>query len=105
MKKERSNGVIRIESELKYKFKEQNSAMRSCQQIQWYYASAGYMTTSYLSLDTKTIEVTVHFEGKPFPSTPASQLYSTKVITSHSYWNKNEGKQVRVRCVTYYFKY
>ena len=105
MKKEIRNGVIRITSDKFYSFTDQSSALRHCLKAQNYYATLGYLTTSYLNTETKTIEVTVHFEGKPLPSTPGSMLYTFKEISSHQYWSDVEGRQVRVRCVNYYFRY
>lgn len=105
MKKERSFGVNRVTSDKFYMFNDQSSALRHCLKAQNYYATLGYLTTSSLNTENKRIEVTVHFEGKPFPSAPASMLYTFKETTSHQYWSDYEGKQVRVRCVTYYFKY
>lgn len=88
-----------------YQFNDQSSALRHCLKTQNYYATLGYLTTSSINTEFKRIEVTVHFEGKPFPSTPASMLYTFKDLTSHQYWSDIEGRQVRVRCVTFYFKY
>lgn len=105
MKKERTFGVNRITSDKFYSFTDESSAVRHCLKAQSYYATLGYLTTSSLSPETKRLEVTVHFEGKPFPSTPASMLYTYKEVTSHEYWSEYEGRQVRVRCVSYYFKY
>lgn len=105
MKKEIRNGEIRIMSDKFYKFNDQSSAIRFCLKTLSYYGSLGYLTTSRIDTETYSIEVTVHFEGKSFPSTPASMLYTFKEVTSHQYWNEYEGRQVRVRCVTYYFKY
>lgn len=105
MKKERSIGVNRVTSDKYYKFNDQSSALRLCLITQSYFATLGYLTTSTLNTEYKKIEVTVHFEGKPYPSTPASMLYTFKELTSHQYWSDIEGRQVRVRCVTYYFSY
>lgn len=105
MKKERRNGAIRITSDKFYSFTDQSSALIYCLNAQGYFATLGYLTTSTLNTETKKMEVTVHFEGKPFPSVPGNMLYTFKEITSHQYWSKYEGRQVRVRCVTYYFKY
>lgn len=105
MKKERFLGENRVMSDKFYKFNDQSSAMRFCLKTQSYFATLGYLTTSTICTEYKTIEVIVHFEGKPYPSTPASMLYTYKEVTSHQYWSDYEGRQVRVRCVTYYFKY
>lgn len=88
-----------------YDFKDQSSAIRFCLKTQSYFATLGYLTTSYMSTENKSIEATVHFEDKAFPTAPASMLYTYKEITSHCYWNQTEGRQVRVRCVTFYFRY
>lgn len=105
MMKERRNGAIWITSDKFYQFLDQSSALTHCLKAQSYYATLGYLTTSTLNIENKKFEVTIHFEGKPFPSTPGSILYTFKEITSHQYWSDYEGRQVRVRCATYYFKY
>lgn len=45
-------------------------ALASAVSAQFYYATLHYLTCSYLDRDTRSFEITIHYEGKEKPTIP-----------------------------------
>lgn len=105
MKKERRYGVNHVISEEQAKFVNAAAAVMAMQAIQMLFALQGYLATSSINLEHGKVELTIHFEGQPFPTLPQGYKYTTKEVTSHYYWSDADNQQSRVRCVEYTFKY
>lgn len=87
------------------KFINAANAIMALQAAQMYYSLAGYCTSSSINLETGRCELTIHFEGKPFPTLPNGYKYSTKEITSHYFYSEICGGATRVRCFDLYYNF
>lgn len=81
------------------------AAMMAMQAAQMYYSLAGYMSSAYVNLECCRIELTVHFDGKPFPTLPSGYQYTEKEIRSHEYFSENFNVVSRVRTIDFIYKY
>ena len=82
-----------------------NAALMAFQMAQLYFIQAGYLTISHVCLETKSINLTVHFELPNFPTIPNGYNYSRREITSHTYYRELDNELVYVRCMDLYFNY
>ena len=105
MKKEIKYGTIYLTSEEQTKFVNATAAMMACHCMQWYYAEKGYFTTNSINLNNDRVELTVHFDWMPVAPTPSGYPYTQKEITSHGYYSPAYNAPVRVRTITFYFKF
>lgn len=105
MKKTRNANGIRIECESRGKYINASQAIMAAQMMQMNMALQGYMVTSYIDTEAGRVQVTVHFSDKPYPKTLDGYTYTTKIITSHVWYNNYEKAPSRVRCVEYRFEY
>lgn len=105
MKKSIKNGVNYIESEKEQKYMNAISAISAAQCIQLNLALEGYLVTSTYNTENKRVEVTVHFEGKPFPKINQGTKPTKKTITSHQYWQELTKSMVRIRCMELSFEF
>lgn len=87
------------------KFINKDAALMAFMANQFYFIHRGFLTTSYVYLDTSKIELTVHFELSNPPILPTGYIYSQKEITSHTYYNDYERRLINVRCLTLTFNY
>lgn len=101
----RSNGVIYVTSDASEKFINKNMAFMAMQMIQLYLFEQGYLVTTSMNSGTNKIELTCHFDGKPFPTLPKGYLYTQRELTSHHYWSDYSKSYDRVRCCTFYFRF
>lgn len=97
--------MIKIKKADGKKFINAATAIMAMQAAQIYYALAGYVTTSSISLENGRCELTIHFDGKPYPTLPNGYLYSTKEITSHVFYSAICGGATRVRCLEFAYKF
>lgn len=105
MKKEIRNGVIYIESEKEQKYYSAINAISAAYCVQLNLALEGYLVTSTYNIENNRAEVTVHFEGKPFPKINNVEKPTRKTITSHQYWQEFTKSMVRVRCMTLIYEF
>lgn len=105
MKKEISNGVIYIESEKEQKYINAFNAIAAAQYAELCFAMQGYLVASEYSHDTGRAEVTVYFEGKPFPKIKQGVNPTKKTIRSHQYWQESTKSMVRIRCMELRFEF
>lgn len=106
MKKENRNGRISLKSYYFGKFYvNYGVVLKEFQDIQYYYANLGYLTTSTINLRQHRIELCIYFDEFTLPRPYSYNLYSYRELTSHTYWCEYDNKSVRVRCCTYYFEY
>lgn len=105
MKKENRNGRISIKSDREEKFVNMNTAILAAQMMQLNMMQRGYLTVSHFNPEIKSLEVTVHFSEKAFPTTFTGYHSTWHEVNSHQYWSEYEKKTVRVRCLTYHFEY
>lgn len=105
MKKENRNGRISLKSYNFGKFYTEFGALQEFQDIQFYYANLSYLTTSTINLRQHRIELCIYFDEFTLPRPHSNNLYSYRILTSHTYWSEYDNKSVRVRCCTYYFEY
>ena len=105
MKKSIENGVIYIESEKEQKYINAISAIAAAQCVQLNLALEGYLVTSTFNIENNRAEVTVHFDGKPFPKINQGTKPTKKTITSHQYWQEFTKSMVRVRCMDLTFEF
>ena len=87
------------------KFITKNAALMAFQQVQLYFAQAGYLTTSRLRVNDNQMSVTVYYELPDFPRLPAGYLCSGKELSTQTYFYEDKQKPGYIRTVTYYFKY
>ena len=99
------NGVIYIESEKEQKYTSDIAAIMAAQYTEMYLAMEGYLVSSTYNLKDKKIEVTVHFNGKPFPKIHQGAKPTKKTITSHQYWHEYTKSMERVRCMDLEFEF
>ena len=105
MKKSIKNGVIYIESEKEQKYISASAAIMAAQYTELYLAMEGYLVSSTYNVENEKVEVTVHFDGKPYPKIYKGAKPTKKTITSHQYWQEFSKSMVRVRCMTLTFKF
>lgn len=105
MKKENRNGMITITSEENEKFINETAAIMACQLVQMFYAQQKYLTTNTIDLETKKVELTVHYENLIVPTLPKGYQYTTKKLRSLQYWSNVSNNYERVRCIDYEFKF
>lgn len=105
MKKEIRNGVIYIESEKEQKYISASAAIMAAQYTELYFAMEGYLVSSTYNLENNKVEVTVHFESKPYPKIYNGAKPTKKTITSHQYWQEFTKSMVRVRCMDLTFEF
>lgn len=97
--------MIRIKKGDGQKFINAANAIMAMQAAQIYYALAGYLTTSSINIENGRCELSVHFDGKPYPKLPNGYKYSTKEITSHEFYSEVCGGVTRVRCLDFKYKF
>lgn len=105
MKKENINGRISIKSDREEKFINMNAAILAAQMMQLNMTQQGYLTASYFNPECKSLEVTVHFSEKAFPTIFTGYKSTWHEVTSHEFWSEVGKKIERVRCLTYHFEY
>lgn len=105
MKKTRNANGIKIETENGIKFNSPAAALEAALKIQAFVALQDYLVTSHINMECKVVEITIHFSGKPFPKIRNGYRYSTKTISSHTYYSNYEKRADRVRTIELSFKY
>ena len=105
MKKSIVNGVIYIESEKEQKYFTPTIAITAAHWFALKLALEGYLVTSTYNTENNRAEVTVHFDGKPFPKINNLPKPTKKTITSHQYWQEFTKSMVRVRCMDLTFEF
>lgn len=105
-KKEMSNGTIYLTSEKRNKFINAANALLAMQAAQFVMVMSDYLTTSHINITNGIIELSVHFEGKPFPKLPNGYGYTWSETTSHYYWNdySKEVRRCRVKRLVFEFE-
>lgn len=105
MKKETRFETHHVTSDKQGKFVSFSAAIMAMQSVQLLSALSGYLTTSYICLEVRSIELTVHFTEKPYPTLPQGYKYTWRDTTSHVTWDESSHTQKRIRCVVYHFEY
>lgn len=105
MKKEVRNGQIHFTSEKNRPFVNAATALLAMQNIQYLAANLGYLTCSRINLETKSIELSIHFKGANLLQLPKGYLYTYREITSLTYYSDASKQVERVRVIDYYFEY
>lgn len=86
-------------------FKNKEAALLSFCSAQFYFIRQGFLTSTYVNLETKSIELTVHFELSKPPILPDEYRYSQMKITSDTYYSDYDKQLTYVRCLTLTFNY
>ena len=102
MKRTNNEFTLELKSEKSVMFNNDMAAIMACNMMALYFASEGFLTTTYMNKENGSYEVCIHFDFKHTPTLPKGYAYSSYDITSHEYYS--DGEQHRVRCKTYYFK-
>lgn len=102
MKRVNNPYAIEMVSERGREFLNDARAIYAATAIQTYFTLNGYLTSSYLDKETKTYEVTVHFDLGHYPSNPKGYHYSDYAVTSSRHYRYE--RIARVRCKTYKFR-
>lgn len=84
-------------------FSNASAAMMALQEVQMYFALAGFLTTSTISIETGRLELTVHFDLPNYPTLPNYFNYSRREVHSHQYWSDTLNELVDVRTIDFYF--
>ena len=105
MKKENRNGRISLKTDYFAKFPTFEGAMHHFQEIQFYYANLGYLTTSTINLRQHRIELCIYFDEFTLPRPYSYNLYSYRELISRTYWCEYDNKSVRVRCCMCFFEF
>ena len=105
MKKVKLNGFVSIKSDREEKFINMNAAIQAAQSMQLNMTLQGYLTTSYFNLESQTLEVTVHFSDKVFPTIYPGYKSTWHEVSSDTYWNEYAKKTSRVRTLRFHFEY
>lgn len=75
------------------------------QMAQLYFIQSGYLVSSQVHLETKSIELTIHFDLPNYPIIPKGYNYSRREITTQRFYSDYDRKSFYVRCMTLYFNY
>lgn len=86
-------------------FISKNAALMAFQMAQLYFIQSGYLVASHVHLETKSIELTVHFDLPNYPTIPKGYTYSRREITTQRYYSDYDRKSTYVRCMNLYFKF
>lgn len=105
MKKTRNANGISITKDSGYRFNDKWQAMEAAQMMQMFIASQGYIVTSSFNLEFKIVTITAHVSNKPFPLIKNGYKYSTKEISSHTYYSEYRNIAERVRTITFTYEY
>ena len=65
---------------------------------------AGYLVSTSASLETHRVEVTVHLGNHSIPRYSQAAKCTSRMLTSHEYWDATDRMIRRVRCVEYRFE-
>jgi len=82
--------------------------MMALQAAQMYYAMQGYLTVARIDIETKMMELTIHFEMNKFPTIPEWLewfTYSEREITSHTSYFETIKEVCQVRCMCLYYRW
>ena len=79
--------------------------MMAFQVAQMFYAMQGYLTVSRISIETKYMELEIHFEMNKFPTIPDSYIYSEKEIASHTSYLESIKEVCQIRCMYLYYRW
>ena len=101
MKRTNNEFCIELKSEKSVTFINDTAAIMAANMMAMYFASEGFLTTTYMNKANGSYEVCVHFDMWHTPTLPQGYLYTSYSITSHDY-SKN-GLNSRIRCKTYRF--
>lgn len=102
MKKGKYGTLCELQSERGREFASDLMAIAAAHDLQMYFALMGNLTTNYFSAENHSYEVSVHFDFKKYATNPEGYPFSEYTISSHPYYV--DGKNVRVRVKTYYFR-
>lgn len=86
-------------------FINKDAAVMAFQAAQVYFIQAGFLTTSYVSLQNASIELTVHFDLPNMPKLPIGYNWSHKELSSNAYYSEADKAPDYVRCLTLRYKY
>ena len=105
MKYVNSCGTLCVSSKRECKFYDFMTAVMACNAVQVFYANLGLLTTNTISKENRKVELEVHFGSFALPALPECFLYTSRMITSHSYSGYPFAVGSRVRVFTYTFGY
>ena len=91
--------------DIKEAFISKKAALMAFQMAQLYFIQAGFLTTSSVNIQSKRIELTIHFDLPDYPTIPQGYQYSRLELTSHLYYSEVDKKSEYVRCMTFYFNF
>ena len=87
------------------KFINKEAAMMALQSAQAYFALQGFLTIGRISIETKMMELTIHFEMNKYPTLPEWVTYSEKEISSHTSYLEVIKETRQVRCMYLYYRW
>ena len=102
MKKIQNKYAIELQIEQGEEFINYLSACTMCQTVALKMTMQGFLTTVTFDPSTKNAECCAHFDLTHYPKLTGYEQCTYYDVTSQSYWMN--GKEIRVRCKTYYFK-
>lgn len=105
MRKYSEYGVHHIDTDKQAEFLNAATAIMALQALQMLYTLQGYLTYSHINVSNGCVELTIYFEGKPFPKLPQGYLYTRREITSFTYWSNQCRKLERIRRVIFRFEF
>lgn len=65
---------------------------------------SGYLVCTTASLETHRVEVSIHLGNRPIPRYNQTAKCTSRMLTSHEYWDATDRVIRRVRCMEYRFE-